>query len=126
MGTGASLSFLRAEEAYEIGKPFKLIAPVRIEFGKGSTRIKEMMPCAIRLNHYNIHWHFYVVPGLTEEAIIGADFFQHYRIKLDPKTEELIIDPRYLRAKLVLGAFAPPAEKANLETFVPCRLYLGR
>ncbi len=101
MDTGASLSFLRTEEAYEIGTPFKLIAPVRIEFGKGSTRIQEMMPCVVRLNGYNIHWHFYVVPGLTEAAVIGADFFQHYRIKINPKTEELIIDPKYLRAKLV-------------------------
>lgn len=103
MDTGASLSLIRAAEAREIGAPLKTPIPLQLEFGKGSTKVKEILSAAVKLDKYNILWHFYVVPSLTEEAIIGADFFQHYRIKLDPKTEELIIDPRYLKAKLVRG-----------------------
>jgi len=103
MDTGASLSLIRAAEAREIGAPLKTPIPLRLEFGKGSTQVRELLPAAVKLDKYNILWHFYAVPGLTEEAIIGADFFRHYRIKLDPKTEELIIDPKYLKAKLVRG-----------------------
>ncbi|MFQ5851616.1 MAG: hypothetical protein ACE5JU_13665 [Candidatus Binatia bacterium] len=42
-----------------------------------------------------------VVPNLTEELILGADFFQRWKIRLNPETEELILDRDALRLKLV-------------------------
>ncbi|MDI6886883.1 MAG: hypothetical protein QMD22_11210, partial [archaeon] len=41
------------------------------------------------------------VPNLSEELIIGSDFLQRWKIKLDPESEKIIIDPRALKLKLV-------------------------
>jgi len=37
----------------------------------------------------------------VKDAIIGADFFQIWKIKLDPERETLILDPNALKLKLV-------------------------
>lgn len=44
---------------------------------------------------------FYVLPDLSEELIIGADFFQRWKIRLDQERETILIDPSALRLKLV-------------------------
>jgi hypothetical protein len=44
---------------------------------------------------------FIIVPKLTEELIMGADFFQRWKIKLDPEAEDIIIDPSALRIQTV-------------------------
>lgn len=43
---------------------------------------------------------FMVVPGLSEEAIIGVNTLQKWRIKLDFEHDTIIIDPKV--AKLIL------------------------
>jgi hypothetical protein len=44
---------------------------------------------------------FLVVKELPYEIIVGADFFQKWKIKLDPITEEFIIDEKALEIVLV-------------------------
>jgi len=55
----------------------------------------------IEVEGYNLFWHFLVVSDLSEELIIGADFLQRWKIKLDPENERIIIDPKALKLKLV-------------------------
>ena len=43
---------------------------------------------------------FLVVPGLSEEVIIGANTMQKWRLKLDFENDTVIVDPRV--AKLIL------------------------
>jgi len=43
---------------------------------------------------------FLVVPGLSEEVIIGANTMQKWRLKLDFEHDTVIVDPRV--AKLIL------------------------
>jgi predicted aspartyl protease len=43
---------------------------------------------------------FLVVPGLSEEVIIGANTMQKWRLKLDFENDNVIVDPRV--AKLIL------------------------
>lgn len=43
---------------------------------------------------------FLVVPGLSEEVIIGANTMQKWRLKLDCEHDNVIVDPRV--AKLIL------------------------
>jgi hypothetical protein len=50
---------------------------------------------------YKLRWTFNVVPLPTEQVILGADFFQRWKIKLDPETESIIVDPKALQVKLV-------------------------
>ena len=44
---------------------------------------------------------FLVVPGLSEEAVIGAATMQKWRIKLDFEHDRLIVDPRVSKMQLI-------------------------
>ena len=43
---------------------------------------------------------FMVIPGLSEEAILGVNTFQKWRIKLDFENDTVIIDPKVAKAML--------------------------
>jgi hypothetical protein len=43
---------------------------------------------------------FMIVPGLSEEVIIGVNTLQKWRIKLDFENDTVVIDPKV--AKLIL------------------------
>lgn len=59
---------------------------------------------AVRLDFYIddvlLSDEFLVVPGLSEEAIIGATTMQKWRIKLDFEHEQLYVDPRVAKLQL--------------------------
>jgi hypothetical protein len=42
-----------------------------------------------------------VVPGLSEQAIIGATTMQKWKIKLDFEHDQVTVDPRAAKLKLV-------------------------
>jgi hypothetical protein len=42
-----------------------------------------------------------LIPGLSEEAIIGAKTLQAWRMKLDFEQDEVIIDPRVTKLRLL-------------------------
>ncbi|MEP6512344.1 MAG: hypothetical protein ABJA79_00650 [Parafilimonas sp.] len=44
---------------------------------------------------------FLVVPGLSEEAIIGSATLQKWRIKLDLEHDTVIVDPRVAKLQLI-------------------------
>lgn len=100
MDTGASESFIRPEKAKRISPFTKLDKPFTVELGKGTVEIREVIHASIYLNGYRMHWSLNVFPSLTEEVILGADFFQRYKIKLDPESEKVIVDPKALKVKL--------------------------
>lgn len=101
MDTGASRCYIRDKEANLIGQSSKMPAPVKLRLGKGSTSVNQMLVCSIELDGYRVPWAFMDVPELTDELILGADFFQILKIKLDPETEEIIIDPSALIIQLI-------------------------
>lgn len=101
MDTGASESFIRREEAQVIATPYKMPEPMTLELGKGELKADEAIFTYLDLDGVRLHWTFIVVPDLTEQVIIGADFFQRWKIKLDPETERIIFDPKALKLKLV-------------------------
>jgi predicted aspartyl protease len=101
MDTGASRCYIRSNEASQIAPPSKIPTPVSLRLGKGETKVSEMMNSLVELDGYSLPWSFIVVPELTEELIIGADFFQIWKIKLDPETEEIIIDPSAMKIQLI-------------------------
>jgi hypothetical protein len=43
---------------------------------------------------------FYLVPTLSEEAILGVNTFQKWRIKLDFESDKVIVDPKVAKAML--------------------------
>ena len=77
------------------------------EMGEGSLSVSESTGVlSVEVEGFNLFWHFLVVPNLSEELIIGADFLQRWKIKLGPKSERIIIDPKALKLKLVLSITA--------------------
>ena len=59
---------------------------------------------AVRLDFYyndiRLSDEFMVIPGLSEDAILGVNTFQKWRIKLDFEHDTVIIDPKVAKAIL--------------------------
>ncbi|MHC1611395.1 MAG: retropepsin-like aspartic protease [Candidatus Methanospirareceae archaeon] len=99
---GSSESFIRRDLAEGVGTILRLDAPREFEMGRGSLSVSESTGVlSVEVEGFNLFWHFLVVPNLSEELIIGADFLQRWKIKLDPENEKIIIDPKALKLKLV-------------------------
>jgi hypothetical protein len=110
MDNGSSESFIRKDLAEKVGTILKLDAPREFEMGKGTLSVLEATGIlSVQVEGFNLFWHFLVVPDLSEELIIGADFLQRWKIKLDPESERIIIDPKALKLKLALNPLSLPA-----------------
>ena len=100
--TGAPSSFIRPELVGTLGiSTANLPKPVRIRLGKGSTEVSEIAAVMIRLNGTTLADTAYVMPGLTEQYVLGAEFLQRYDIRLDPKRHRLLLPPKR-RLSLIL------------------------
>lgn len=100
--TGASSSFIRPELVQRIGlSTARLPRPLRIRLGRGSRRVSELAPIMIRLNGATLADAAYVMPGLTEEYVLGAEFLERYDIRVDPKRRRLLL-PGKRRLALIL------------------------
>lgn len=99
--TGSSRCFVSRDVARSVGDIFPIAIPLQIETATAVTEAREAIHVAIWLEGHPLHWVFYVVDELTEPAIVGADFLQIWKIKLDPEHETLILDPNALKLKLV-------------------------
>jgi len=84
------------------GTVLELSAPREFERSKGTLLVEGSTGIMdVEVKGYNLFWHFLVIPDLSEEPIIGADFLQRWKITLDPESERIIIDPKALKLKLV-------------------------
>lgn len=93
--TGASHSFVRPELVRTLGlSAADLPRPIRIRLGKGSARVSQLAAVMIRLNGVNLADAAYVMPGLTEDYVLGVEFLERYGIRLDPKSGRLLLPPK--------------------------------
>ena len=100
--SGASSSFIRPSLVRALGlSTADLPKPFRIRLGKGSTQVSEIAAVMIRLNGATLADTAYVMPGLTEEYVFGAEFLERYEIRLDPRRRRLILPPKR-RLSLIL------------------------
>lgn len=99
--TGSSRCFLSREVAQSVGDVVPVAIPLQIETATAVTQARDAIHVAIWLDGHPLQWTFYVVEDLTESAIVGADFLQIWKIKLDPEHETLVLDPNALKLKLV-------------------------
>ena len=53
------------------------------------------------INDLELSDEFLIVPGLTEEVIIGAATMQKWRIKLDFEHDCLIVDPKVTKMQII-------------------------
>jgi len=99
--TGSSRCFVSRDVAQAAGDVFPIAIPLRIRTATAVAHARDAIHAAIWLDGHALQWVFYVVDDLTEPAIVGADFLQIWKIKLDPEHEKLILDPSALEIKLI-------------------------
>lgn len=81
----------------------RITVPLKFETAekKRSIEARERVSLDFYLNGYRFSDEFMVIPDLSEEVIIGAKTMQAWRFKLDFENEEVIIDPRVTRLRLL-------------------------
>ena len=63
--------------------------------------VREKVVLDFYLDGYRFSDEFVVIPNLSERLVIGASTMQKWRFKLDFETEEVIIDPRVTKLRLL-------------------------
>ena len=100
--SGASFSRISPENAEEIGVVEKMRIPLEVATASRGHYVK--IDNTLRSDFYygdiRMSDEFMVVPDLSEEAIIGVNTMQKWRIKLDFEHDRVIVDPKV--AKLIL------------------------
>jgi len=100
--SGSTFSSIRHDVAVEIEKPSALRRPMEVATASEGhyVKISEAMRADFYYNDIRLSDEFMVVPSLSEEAIIGVNTLQKWRIKLDFEHDTIVIDPKV--AKLIL------------------------
>lgn len=100
--SGSTYSCIHPDFVEKIATPIKFKNSML--FGTASEgnyiEVKEVCRLEFYIDDVRLTDEFYIVPGLSEEAIIGATTMQKWRIKLDFEEDKPIVDPKV--AKLIL------------------------
>ena len=99
--TGSSRCLIRMDIAHEIATVNKSPDKLRFQTASGILETQEAITSTIWIDEHPLLWFFIVAAELPEELILGADFFQVWKIRLDPENEEIILDPSALELKLL-------------------------
>lgn len=101
--SGANLSCVSDQFAAEIGPLQPLKNPKKLATASEHhyMEITHRVTADFYLNDVLISDEFLVVPGLSEEVIIGAATLQKWRIKLDFEHDTVFIDPKVAKLQLI-------------------------
>ncbi len=100
--SGATYSCINETLVEDIEILTPLHTPMKLATASKDTYMEISNRSTIDFYHEDIRLsdEFLVVPGLSEEVIIGANTMQKWRLKLDFENDNVIVDPRV--AKLIL------------------------
>jgi len=101
--SGATYSCIDRNLAEELGLLDSLPSSLSLETAEAgrTVEVKEAVRLDFHLNGYRFSDEFMVIPDLSSQLIIGAATMQKWRFRLDFETEEVIIDPRVTRLRLL-------------------------
>ena len=101
--SGANLSCINPEHLPDLELPISL-GRIRQIATAAEGHYIEVSQC-VRLDFYMndvlLSDEFLVIPGLSEEVIIGAATMQKWRIKLDFEHDQALVDPKVARMQLI-------------------------
>ena len=101
--SGASYSCINPQLAKELAIIEPLPEPM--DFGTAEQerklRATERVSLNFHLDGYRFSDEFMLIPSLSEPVIIGAATMQKWRMKLNFETDEVIIDPRVTKLRLL-------------------------
>lgn len=94
--SGASFSCISPECAEQIANFEKLWKPMEIATAAVGhyLRIEHVIRLDFYYNDIRMSDEFMVIPGLSEDVIIGVNTLQKWRIKLDFEHDTVIVDPK--------------------------------
>jgi predicted aspartyl protease len=100
--SGATFSCINPDAIEDLESPIKLFRPLEVATAAVGhyLRIEERIAVDFYINDVRLSDEFYVVPGLSEDAILGVNTFQKWRIKLDFEHDTVIVDPKVAKAML--------------------------
>ncbi len=100
---GANLSCINPEFVEKLGNAEGLGRTRRIATASEGhyIEINQVMRLDFYINDVLLSDEFLVVPGLSEEAIIGAATMQKWRIKLDFEHDTVHVDPKVAKMQLI-------------------------
>ena len=100
--SGATYSCISDEQVEVLEELIKLHTPLRLATASVGTYMEITHRTTLDFYHDEVRLsdEFLVVPGLSEDAIIGAATMQKWRIKLDFENDRVVVDPSV--AKLIL------------------------
>ncbi len=113
-----SLGEKNLQVLYDSGKDYSCINPkfldnleipaqlekaftIRTMFESRLFEVKQVVQLDFYMDDVLLSDEFLVIPGLSEEAIIGAATMQKWRIKLDFEHDKAIVDPKVAKMQLV-------------------------
>jgi hypothetical protein len=101
--SGANLSCIHPDHIKDLETPIHLgrIRKLATAAEGHYIEIKERIIIDFYINDILLSDEFLVVPGLSEEAVIGAATLQKWRIKLDFEHDQLIVDPKVSKMQLI-------------------------
>jgi len=101
--SGANLSCIHPEKLANLAGAEKLGRVRRIMTASEGhfIEVKEVVRLDFYLNDVLLSDEFLVVPGLSEEVIIGAATMQKWRIKLDFEHDLVHVDPKVAKMQLI-------------------------
>ncbi len=101
--SGATYSCIHPDAAAALETLLSLPRPIDVETASEGTflRIEHRVPLDFYLNNLRLSDEFMVVPGLSEQAIIGATTMQKWKIRLDFDNDQIITDSRVTKLKLI-------------------------
>jgi predicted aspartyl protease len=101
--SGASYSCIQPSIAEKLGNTESLPRPMSF----GTAKDGEMLTANQRISlDFYIDGHrlsdeFVLIPGLSEQVIIGGATLQKWRIKLDFENDRVVVDPRVTHLRLL-------------------------
>jgi hypothetical protein len=101
--SGANLSCIHPDLIKDLENPIHLgrIRKLATASEGHYIEITERVSLDFYINDVLLSDEFLVVPGLSEEAIIGAATLQKWRIKLDFEHDQVIVDPKAGKLQLI-------------------------
>ena len=101
--SGANLSCINPEFVVDLEKPISLGRVRRVSTAAEGhyIEIRYRVILDFYLEDVLLSDEFLVVPGLSEEAIIGAATMQKWRIKLDFEHDTVHVDPKVAKMQLI-------------------------
>lgn len=101
--SGSTYSCIHPEIARELDIVVKLPEPMLFGTAKDGQilRAEEAVRLNFYLEGYRFSDEFMIIEGLSEPVVIGAATLQKWRMKLDFENDEVIIDPRVTKLRLM-------------------------